>query len=1054
MAFEPKLELTQVTPFRRLNDVDCAIWSYSLSWSTTETSWSFLRHETTSNFGARVALKLSHHLDIHSPAEFPEVHEIQETSLEKPAAGAVQYLIRAFKAEPSPPILFRFVAPIAKEEFSAVQLVHKLTAEAAWSDLPFKISSEGDIAFQQVMPAPAVVCPPHPGASNGILLSSATRQIEKATLVPLQIDSTSDAGEEGGALLKFGFVRQLGLSSGEVAAVQNHRAQTTRTTQPLAPASGIWDLLRQFEGTPMPSRLPSATSFYSVPFSELAAFGAALVDLRQQAVEQVQRQTGQIAHPRERTLSQSAPPDDVGRRLLALHVATVAAQSFNFGSGQAPVGMLNLERLEMTPAGIERGELVATIPLAPLEETAVTHKEWSVTSKEFTSIVTDSLENVSETGVTDNTELTQTTTSQEQHANQFNITSTAAGGIPIIHGSATATFGAQDGSSQSATDSRKQASTITRKASSRAKQEHKVTISTTTVSGTSETSTRILKNPSATTPIRIDYFSMMRKWHVGLYRYGLRLTYDIVIPEPGGTLREDYAQLADLQSHLGSFKFVESHDSITEQNYQQLADKYGAQVPIPPSSSLPDIFVHAQPGNTPQDAVSIVDLPQIQVPDGYSISELHLSFHFETPTGDHKGKFSILGSTFDTGPRDQMDFPKDTVPGHPDDLTRPENGNFMLHANGSLVISCRLENTTNNSISVRAVVHRTDAALAQWKNDVWNALYNAAQTQYYAQQQEITGEITQLQDQLGNVDTLTLRREEGDEIMKGALRFLLGYGFEFVPPEVEAAFKAASIDITHGVGFTGNVLMLDPGQLAVVRQYEDRVRFINEAIEWENAVWFLYSYFWDLPDSWDFIRQIKGPDATRQAFLRAGSARVVLTIRKGWEDRWVRFVDTGDPGGITNSPYLTMAQEIAAYDDRNYPGIPPANPGKTAVRLEDAVITSSTTPLTPPPGLLLTEVPITVASAEGLLVGAQVVIDSRVDTDTTNLFGKQEQTTITAITGNVLTLAQIQNGHGGGGGAYMVLQPGTKGALIAEWFEYIPTSGTDIQVTSNLATIA
>jgi hypothetical protein len=248
--------------------------------------------------------------------------------------------------------------------------------------------------------------------------------------------------------------------------------------------------------------------------------------------------------------------------------------------------------------------------------------------------------------------------------------------------------------------------------------------------------------------------------------------------------------------------------------------------------------------------------------------------------------------------------------------------------------------------------------------------------------------------------------------------------------------------------------MLDPAQLAVVRQYEDRVRFINEAIEWENVVSFLYSYFWDLPDSWDFIRQIKGPDATRQAFLRAGSARVVLTIRKGWEDRWVRFVDTGDPGGITDSPYLTIAQEIAAYDDRNYPGIPPANPGKTAIRLEDAVVTTSTTPLAPAPGLLLTNVPITVASAAGFLVGAQVVIDSRVDTDTTNQFGKQEQTTITAISGNQLTLAQIKNGHGGGGASYMALQPGEKGVLIAEWFEHTPTSGTDIAVTSNLATIA
>jgi hypothetical protein len=78
-----------------------------------------------------------------------------------------------------------------------------------------------------------------------------------------------------------------------------------------------------------------------------------------------------------------------------------------------------------------------------------------------------------------------------------------------------------------------------------------------------------------------------------------------------------------------------------------------------------------------------------------------------------------------------------------------------------------------------------------------------------------------------------------------------------------------------------------------VKLYGDMVRFLNQAIEWENVITFLYSYFWDLPESWDFIRQIRHEDRTRQAFLRAGSARVVLTIRKGWEEAWVTSTRAG-----------------------------------------------------------------------------------------------------------------------------------------------------------------
>src|SRR5262249_2904506 len=150
-----------------------------------------------------------------------------------------------------------------------------------------------------------------------------------------------------------------------------------------------------------------------------------------------------------------------------------------------------------------------------------------------------------------------------------------------------------------------------------------------------------------------------------------------------------------------------------------------------------------------------------------------------------------------------------------------------------------------------------------------------------------------------------------------------------------AAF--ASGDLQHGIEPDGATLPFDSTVWSALMGHEDLVKFVNQAIEWENVVTYLYSYFWDVPESWDFIRTIDHPDPTRQAFLRAGSARVVLTVRKGWEEAWVRFAEGGGDAIPDDHPYLTIAQEIAAYDDRNYPGIPPANPGQAAVRLEDSV---------------------------------------------------------------------------------------------------------------------
>lgn len=882
------------------------------------------------------------------------------------------------------------------------------------------------------LPLPTTTPPPPPPPVTAPVLAHATREIAKATLVPLDVPVPAT----GSAAVKAGFVRQLRLQPGEVADVRG----SVRAGDASAPDS-VLDLLESHEKAAVPSLQPQASRYADVPVEDLAAFGRTLIAVRQRRVEE--------------------SGDSAGAASQLLHAAALATRGLDVQTTASPLGMLNLERLEMAPAGIERGELIATIPLAPLEETAVTQKEWSVQTKEFTSIVTDSLENYSETGVTDNTELSQSTTSQTAHSNQFNITGTVHGGIPVISGSASSGFTGQSSGSQSATDSRKHASTLTQKASSRSTQEHKVTISTTTATGSSETTTRTLKNPSDTNPIRIDYFSLMRKWRVRLYRYGLRMTYDIVVPEPAAAMRGAYRDLEALQKQLGPFVFPISHGDITADvrlsdpappvtvpptprlpHFKVLADLYDAQVSEPPQPVIHQTYKIDD--QVPGDARGSATLT-INGQAGYQIQSITINGRMTSLAGDDNfGQFTVEGSNISFNEKWAFkEFSSFLL------LNASGQGNFMGGFNVPQQVLMTFDKVTTASLELTVTLVPSDLAVEQWKDDVWGALYNAAQTQYYSTQQDIATKIAALQDKLDNVDTLTLRREEGDEIMKSVLRFLLGVDFAFMPQQVIDAFTAAGVDTKHGIGFDGNTLNFDASVWATVRQHEDVIRFVNDAIEWENVVSFLYSYFWDVPDSWPFIREIKHPDANRQAFLRAGSARVVLTVRKGWEEKWVQFVETGSIDGTGNPAdpaYLSIAREISAYDDRNYPGIPPANPGKTATRLEDAVYTTSSTAVAASANPVL----IKVDASDGFLVGATVVIDG-VD----GVQNSQESQVITRIPdGTHIEVAKLLHPHGGPSAPFPLVQPGEKGVVIAEWNEYTPTSGTDIAVTSNLASIA
>ncbi|HEX4817129.1 MAG TPA: hypothetical protein VFV66_30680 [Nonomuraea sp.] len=875
----------------------------------------------------------------------------------------------------------------------------------------------------QLDPHPAAAPPATPPTPP--ILDRAARHLLKATHVPVE----TAVPATGQAIVKFGFAGRLGLRPGEVAAIGD----------PGAPVNGEkydLDALAAFErGGTGPEIPPRPSTFAAIPSAALLRFGRAVIERRR----------------RELALAAESGADaaELGRVEALLNQAVIAVGSLEFNTGSSPLGMLNLERLELAPAGIERGELIATIPLAPLEETAVTQKEWSVTTKEFTSIVTDELEDVSETGVTDNTELAQTISSQIQHSNQFNVTGTVSGGIPLISGSVTSGFTSQGSESASAADSRKHATSLTQKASSRARHEHKVTISTTTVTGTSQSTTRTLRNPSATDPVRVDYFAMMRKWRVRLYRYGLRLTYDVVVPEPGAAMRRAYARLEELGARLGPFEFPVSHSEITADvlpgdpppsrpHYLVLADRYGAQVPPPPAPGQP-VVVNAQVTGLggASGAISSFGLP-FRVPDGQWVREIRLDAQITSPSGVtiHSDLLGCANGNHDGGNVEITDRL----------LMGPQGRAFMEHATGGQNAMFVFQGADFATVQLRIATEPTAAAVEQWRTDVWNALYAAAQNRHAVEQEELAARIAALEDRLTAVDTLTLRREESDEIMKGVLRFMLGADFDFMPPSVVEAFGAAGVDLAHGIGFDGNDLGLDPAQWSVVRRHEDMIRFVNQAIEWENVVTFLYSYFWDVPPSWEFVRGLKHPDPTRQAFLRAGSARVVLTVRKGWEEAWVRFAEGGFMGADVpaDHPYLTVAQEIAAYDERNYPGIPPANPARTAARFDEAVATVSNAVAAPG-----RPVNIKVASSAGFAVGGQVIVDVADER------GLQEAATVVAVPDPThVVVDELTRRHDGTVTPFPVVQPGEKGVLIAEWNEYTPTSGTDIALTSNLASIA
>lgn len=596
-----------------------------------------------------------------------------------------------------------------------------------------------------------------------------------------------------------------------------------------------------------------------------------------------------------------------------------AVSSFQAQSAIEPVGRLHLERLEMTPVGIERGELVSSIPLTPKETVNITHREWSVSSREFESIVQDYFEDYSEEGVTDKTDIAQSTENQTKHASALSFGAAATASYLGVTLSSTFGYDASSSDDQAQKDSRNHSISTTRKSSARVRKDHKTSFRVSSASGTEDQAVRIITNPSETEAMRVDYYQIMRKWRVDLYRYGLRMTYDIVIPSPGADLMRKFKDLANIDEQMSKpFEFQLKVSDVTRYNWQQLSATYQVAVDAPPIATK-SLMASASVQKTAADKEKLfVNSIELDIEANYVLSSGYVwvnYFHFDVGDDDFDLVFEVLF--------DGTSMVKNQLF---DDYYSSAMQNILLGRSGRLTIPYLHKGVSAASINVTYTVTLRDELYQDWQSKAWRALRSGAEAIHQQNWESLRERRASLISDLAPFDALTLRRMELEEIMKGTMRWLFGPSFNVTPSDIQSIIqKMASNDPLNNDA-------LDPSSLTNqqwkrMMEFGEFIKYVHEAIEWENVLYFTYPYFWDTPQNWTVKQLLEHPDSLHRTFLRAGSARVVLTIRPGFERSFSELVESGSFGQLPGDhPYITIAEEIQKYAKTNYPGIPPANP--------------------------------------------------------------------------------------------------------------------------------
>ncbi len=607
-----------------------------------------------------------------------------------------------------------------------------------------------------------------------------------------------------------------------------------------------------------------------------------------------------------------------------------------------PVGWLHLERLEMTPVGIEDGELVYSVPLTPKETVNITHREWSETTSTFESLVSDSFEGFSEKGVTEKSDISKATDAQTKHSSAFDVNGQvtfAYNGDPYSVTASTAVdFKTSAEDSTSIKESRAHSLAVTQLASARARKEHKQSFRVSSVAGAQDLSVRTLTNPSDSQTMRADYFRMMRRWQVDLIRYGLRMTYDLVIPNPGSSLSSKVSELAQLNQVLSvDFVFPLNPSDIVESNYDYYANLYGATLDLPPQN--PGDMAQTLPLDKTDNEEKHGSI-QFSVPDDYEVKSAQIwagysfwgdhakSLWFGVKDGAYKPELPQIGGGDDAN-QTRTVYDSDDAATDPDQLFSKS----LSGRSGQIIVNYMWYHVNEGNVTVTLKLTPKPATFATWQMKSWATLKQAATDQHAAALNRVRDRQAQLQKEIDSYDSLTLRRMEREEIMRMVLLWLFGPSFQLVPSVFEQLAWPSS-----GPPVTGpDIAFPDPSQIPAawesVRKYGEFIKFLNNAIEWENVLFFCYPYFWDLIENWPFKRFLVHPDSDHRDFLRAGCARVVVTVRPGFETAFAGLIDyftlpshpKPDPKA-QKTPYVTIGEEIRNYAMTNYGHIPPANP--------------------------------------------------------------------------------------------------------------------------------
>ncbi len=469
---------------------------------------------------------------------------------------------------------------------------------------------------------------------------------------------------------------------------------------------------------------------------------------------------------------------------------------------------------------------------------------------------------------------------------------------PVVEFKASTDFAMSQSKEESSKVATSFSKDVTQRASSKVSERRREERILKTIEVFEEKNTHGVDNKQGADHVIGQYQWLDKVYEAQVFNYGKRLLFDLMLPEPAAFLMFAASGQPKAGAELVKpIPFTLSPSDITETNYAIYVKRYEVSGVEPP----------------PQPYITVSRVADGQAPkDGGGTTTKSM----EVPLAD--GYQAISGYAVHTFTTWEDDAAVDVVVGkngHRYDRNSNWGWSFsMANEVGSIPVTLKTFRTNVFALAVEIHTQRTQRKLDEWKLKTHQAILQGYLKLLRDYEDKLAAAEVQAASQVQGRNPLENELLIRTELKKGAISVFTNQHYD--------AFGAIT---SSPQGFP----QPDLPEAAVEGAY---IRFFEQAFEWEQMMFFFYPYFWGRKGNWVNRSLLQDVDPLFAEFLKAGAARVVVSVRPGFESAVAHFLDTaqiwngGELPPITSPLYVSIIEEIRERDKAPGKEVPQGDP--------------------------------------------------------------------------------------------------------------------------------